>query len=350
MTETTKTQVGFIGGGVMARVHMNEMLPRDDTTIAAICEPSEQAYAQVAELFDQHGRPAPPNEPDWRRFVETYAGQLDAVIIITPHAFHFEQATMCLEAGLDVLLEKPMVMTADEAIALIETRDRTGGLLVIAFQGSLSPQVREASRLLHSGALGPILNVNAVVWQNWATLTDGTWRQQPDLSGGGFLFDTGAHMLNTVADLAGEDFTEVAAWLEDDGRPVDIRAVLMARLASGALVTMNGCGSAIPSCHSDIRVFTSGAILRTGIWGEMLEIQRSGGSALRKVRSVAPIPVWEQFLNVRAGRIPNPSPPEVGLRMARLWDAIRESAAAGGQVVRIGVAAPAEAATAGAAR
>jgi len=344
MTEPGRTRVGFIGGGVMARVHMNEMLPRDDTTIAAICEPSEQAYARVAELFDQHGRPAPPNEPDWRRFVETNAGALDAVIIITPHAFHFEQATTCLEASLDVLLEKPMVMTADEATALIETRDRTGGLLVVAFQGSLSAQVREASRLLRSGELGPILNVNAVVWQNWATLTDGTWRQQPDLSGGGFLFDTGAHMLNTVADLAGEDFAEVAAWLEDDGRPVDIRAVVMARLASGALVTMNGCGSAIPSCHSDIRVFTSGAILRTGIWGETLEIQRSGGSTLRKVRSVAPIPVWEQFLNVRAGRIANPSPPEVGLRMARLWDAIRESAANGGRVVRIGDAAAAVAA------
>jgi predicted dehydrogenase len=341
VTEPGRTRVGFIGGGVMARVHMNEMLPRDDTTIAAICEPSEQAYARVAELFDQHGRPAPPNEPDWRQFVETNAGALDAVIIITPHAFHFEQATTCLEAGLDVLLEKPMVMTADEATALIETRDRTGGLLVVAFQGSLSAQVREASRLLRSGELGPILNVNAVVWQNWATLTDGTWRQQPDLSGGGFLFDTGAHMLNTVADLAGEDFAEVAAWLEDDGRPVDIRAVVMARLASGALVTMNGCGSAIPSCHSDIRVFTSGAILRTGIWGETLEIQRSGGSALRKVRSVAPVPVWEQFLNVQAGRIPNPSPPEVGLRMARLWDAIRESAADNGRVVRIGEAAAA---------
>ncbi len=338
------TRVGFIGAGGMARAHLEDILPRDDTAVVAVCEPSESAYARVAEMFDQHGRPAPPNEPDWQRFVETFGGELDAVVIITPHAFHFEQATACLEAGLDILLEKPMVMTADEATALIETRDRTGKLVVVAFQGSLSAQVREASRLLRSGELGPILNVSAVVWQNWATLTEGTWRQQPDLSGGGFLFDTGAHMLNTVADLAGEDFTEVAAWLEDDGRPVDIRAVVMARLASGALVTMNGCGSAIPSCHSDIRVFTPRAILRTGIWGELLEIQRSGGRSLRKVRSVAPIPVWEQFLNVRSGQIANPSPPEVGLRMARLWDAIRGSAADGGRVVRIG-----EPATAGAA-
>ncbi len=149
------------------------------------------------------------------------------------------------------------------------------------------------------------------------------------------MFDTGAHMLNTVADLAGEDFTEIAAWLEDDGRPVDIRAAVIGRLASGALVTMNACGSAIPSCHSEIRVFTTEAILKTGIWGETLEIQRAGASALRKVRSVAETPVWEEFLNVRSGRIPNPSPPEVGLRMARLWDAIRESASRAGAVVHL---------------
>jgi predicted dehydrogenase len=333
MAGLAHTRVGFIGVGIMARAHLGEMLHRDDTEVVALCEPSAPNYSAAAELFDRHGLAVPPNEPDWRRFVEAYAGQLDAVFVITPHVHHFAQATACLEAGLDVLLEKPMVMTADEATRLIATRDRSGRLLVVAFQGSLSPQVREASRLLRSGELGPILNINAVAWQDWATLTEGTWRQDPAVSGGGFLFDTGAHMLNTVSDLAGEEFAEVAAWLEDDGRPVDIRAVVMGRLASGALVTMNACGSAIPSCHSEIRVFTTKAILRTGIWGEVLELQRAGAGKLRKVRSVAPLPIWEQFLNVRAGRVANPSPPEVGLRMAHLWDAIRESASRGGTVI-----------------
>ena len=293
----------------MARHHLEEILDGDpDTKVVAICEPSAAAYGAAAQLFDQHGLPVPPNEPDWVRFVARYSGQLDAAFIITPHVLHFEQATACLEAGLDVLLEKPMVMTADEARALIETRDRTGRLLVVAFQGSLSPHVREAARMLRSGELGPILNISAVAWQDWATLTEGTWRQQPELSGGGFLFDTGAHMLNTVSDLAGEDFADVAAWLEDDGRPVDIRAAVMGRLVSGALVTMNAVGSAIPSCHSDIRVFTSKAILRTGIWGERLELQRAGAARLRRVSSVAPMQIWDQFLNVRVGTHRQPEP------------------------------------------
>jgi predicted dehydrogenase len=227
---------------------------------------------------------------------------------------------------------------------LIATRDRTGRTLMVAFQGTLSPRGGEARRLLHSGELGPVLNISAVVWQDWATNTAGTWRQQPDASGGGFLFDTGAHMLNTVTDLAGEDFTEVAAWQADDGYPVDIRSVVMGRLGSGALVTMNACGRAIPSCNSDVRFFTAGAILRTGIYGELLELQRAGRTRLRTVPVDGPTSVWGTYLDVRAGRLANPNPPEVGLRMARLWDAIRLSARNGGAVVTLGSAVPIRAA------
>lgn len=328
-------RLGFIGCGGMARHHIKEMLQQDNcTTIKAVCEPSNDAYQAVTTVFREAGLEPPLNQPDWQQFVRDYASQLDAVFIVTPHVYHFEQAKACLEAGLDVLLEKPMVMTALEAQELIRIRDRTGKLLVVAFQGSLSPQVRTAVNMLRTGELGTILNINAMVWQNWAELTKDTWRQQSELAGGGFLFDTGAHMLNTVSDLAGEDFNEVAAWMDNHQHPVDITAVVMGRLKSGAFVTMNACGAAIPSCHSDIRVFCSKAILRTGIWGEHLEIQRSGHKRLAKVKAFYPVHVWEIFLNVRSGAIVNPSPPEVGLRMAKLWDAIKESAARNGAPVK----------------
>ena len=332
-TATPVTRVGLFGTGLMARYHLSTMVGRPDTEVVAVCEPSAAAWDIAGTEFTTRGLPVPPNEPDWRRFLDRFGSELDAVLIITPHALHYAQATACLDAGLDVLLEKPMVMDAVEAEALIATRDRTGRLLVVAFPGSLSPQIRTAARLIADGEVGRILNIDAVVWQDWQVNAAGTWRQVPELSGGGFLFDTGAHMLNTVADLAGEDVTQVAAWLVDDGSPVDIRAVVMARLASGALVTMNACGRAIPSLGSDIRVFCEGATLRTGIWGEHLELQRAGEDALMPVTSVASRTVWEQFLAVRDGREANPSPPEVGLRMARLWDAIRASSEQGGAVV-----------------
>jgi hypothetical protein len=132
----------------------------------------------------------------------------------------------------------------------------------------------------------------------------------------------------------GEDFAEVAAWLDNRGTQVDILGSVMARTVSGVLVNLTGCGDAIPSCESTVQAFCTRAILHTDIWGRWLKMQREGRKRLRPVPVPPSTGVWEQFLAVRAGRLPNPCPPEVGLRMARLWDAIQASAARGGQPVR----------------
>lgn len=319
----------------MARHHIRQLLKLQTTTrVAVVCEPSELMYTEAAKVFAEAGLAPPPNQPDWRKLLAEHGSNLDAAFIITPHALHHDQAKACLESGLDVLLEKPMVMNAAEARSLIEARDRTGRVLVVAFPGSLSPQIRLAARLLRAGEFGRLLTISGVVWQDWGPNTVGTWRQDPALSGSGFLFDTGAHLLNTIADLAGEDFTEVAAWLNYSGRPVEMLAVAMGRLPSGALVTVHACGEAIPSCASDIRVFCEKAILHTGMWGETLAVQYTGDQPPAPIPVPQSLGVWEQFLDVRAGRVANPSPPEVGLRMAKLWDAIRASAGQNGMPVR----------------
>ena len=151
-------QATIIGCGGMARHHMRNILKQLDTThIPIVCEPSPAAYQAMCEVFKEAGVAPPPNEPDIGRLLAEHAASLDAAFIITPHAYHHDHAKACLEAGLDVLLEKPMVMNADEARSLIETRDRTGRLLVVAFNGSLSPQIRKAVEMLRSkrGGLPP---------------------------------------------------------------------------------------------------------------------------------------------------------------------------------------------------
>lgn len=326
-----------IGCGSMARHHLRIILNEfEDTLIPVVCEPSSASFEQMAELFLESGRAVPENEPDLVKLLAAHRHLLDVAFIVTPHVYHHDQAVTCLEQGLDVLLEKPMVMDAIEAQNLIDVTARTGRLLSVAFDGSLSPEIRTAAGMLRSGELGSIVSVSATVWQNWRDYTDDTWRQEPELSGGGFLFDTGAHMLNTVSDLVGEDFVEVAAWLDNRGAPVEINGVVMARLESGALVTLHGSGDTIPSCASDVRVFCTEGILRTGVWGRWLEIQHKGSEEFEKIPTPSSTGVWEQFLDVRRGISPNPCPPEVGLRMARLWDSIRESASQGGRPVRCG--------------
>jgi predicted dehydrogenase len=280
------------------------------------------------------GLTPPPNEPDLDRLLQKYEGQLDAAFICTPHAYHHDQTVACLLAGLDVLLEKPMVMNAEEARSLIKTRDLTGQAAGRRLPRQPLAQHPHCGRDAARRQVWPYLEHQRHGLAELGTAQVGQWRQVPEISGGGFLFDTGAHMLNTVADLAGEDFVEVSAWLDNNGRPVDTRATVMAKLASGAMVTIHGCGEAIPSCASDIRVFCEKAIINTGVWGERLSIQRHGREACPQGARPASLGVWEQFLGVRDGTIVNPCPPEVGLRMAKLWDAIQASSAQGGAAVR----------------
>jgi predicted dehydrogenase len=335
MTQLVRT--ALIGCGGMARHHLTFILQQLDTTrIEVLCDPSPDMLAQAKQKFHEVGLKPPPTRTSLEAMLADFGDQLDAVFIVTPHAFHHDYAVACLEAGLDVLLEKPMVLNVDEARSLIKVQKRTGRLLVVAFQGSLSPAIRTAAKMLHSGELGQLLNISATVWQHWKTVTSGTWRQDPAISGGGFMFDTGAHMLNTVTDLAGEEFTEVAAWFDRRGTAVDILAVAMGRLKSGALVTLNGCGDASSSHNSELRIFCSQGILQTTVWGDYLRLQRLGRIRLRRVKCPPTLGVWQQFLAVRSGEMENPCPPEVGLRMIRLWDALKASAEWGGLPVQCG--------------
>ena len=330
-----KTRMIMVGAGGMARSHIRQLLQQGETTrIVALCEPSEAAYKATAQLFKEAGVRPPPNQPDLEKLLAEREGEIDAAFIITPHAYHHMQATMCMEAGLDVLLEKPMVMNAEEARSLIRTRERTGRLLTVAFQSSLSPYMNRAVEMIRSGKVGPLVAIHASVWQSWKTEQTGTWRQNPKMSGGGFLFDTGAHMLNSIVRLADEDFDEVAAWMDNRGAPVDIVTAAMGRLKSGIMVTIGACGETAPSCAADIKAFCTGAILETDVWGAWLRVLKQGGKRFAPVKLPPSLGVWQQFLAVRAGEIANPSPPELGLRLALLWDAIQASARQGGKPVK----------------
>ena len=331
-------RVAVIGCGVMAREHAKAALQRPGrVTVVAVCDPSPQAYAAMAALFEAVGQPAPPNVPDLDHLLARYHDQLDLVLIATPHAVHFAQASAVLAAGLPVILEKPMVTTVEEARALVAAQHRAGRELIVAFNGSLSPRIRKAARLLQEGELGEILLIVGTIWEGWRTAYRGHWKQDPAVSGGGFFFDTGAHLLNTVADLAGQPIIEVAAWLDERGGPpgLEILGTVMARLQRGGLVSLAACGDTIRVCASEITVFCTQGIVRTDAWGRSLAVQRNGEETTHDVMQDEPHDVWDVAQAVLRHGQPNPCPPEAGLRMALFWEAIQRSAKQGGQPVVI---------------
>ena len=315
----------IVGTGGMARAHLSNMLKMPRTTkLVGFVETGEASRRDTAAMFTAAGLECPPFYNTIKELVKAQ-GSPDAAFIVTPHKYHLENTRDCLKAGMDVLLEKPMVLNVAEAKQLIKLRDQTGRLVVVAFPGSLSPAIWEAKKLIAKGALGRVTAVSALAYQSWKQFTVGTWRQDPEISGGGFLFDTGSHMVNTVVELLGEDVAKVSALMDNRGTPVEIASSVSGVSKSGVFFSLTGAGDSI-NCNSEITVFGDKAVLKTGIWGENLSLKKSGENEFKPVKYAASSGPWEQFLRVRAGKLENPCPPEIGLRFAKLMDMIRQSA------------------------
>ncbi len=317
-----------VGTGGFARHHIRGMLGmRRSTEIVGFVEPGEASRTATAALFAETQCACPPFYMTVRELVANQ-GAADTALICSPHKYHFENAKDCLQSGMDVCIEKPMVMNAEEARRLIALRDKTGRLVMVAFPGSLSPAIWKAKQLLAQGAIGTVSSVSAFVHQHWKAATVGTWRQIPEVSGGGFLFDTGSHMVNTVVDLLDADVACVTALLDNRGAPVEINSTVSGQAANGIMFSLAGAGDSVQCC-SQVMVIGDRGVIRTGIWGECLLLKKVNQTEYQPVPYRKSRGPWEQFLRVRAGKMENPCPPEVGLRFAKLMDAIRQSAATG---------------------
>ena len=144
------------------------------------------------------------------------------------------------------------------------------------------------------------------------------------MSGGGNLYDSGAHMFNAMLYLTGLSVVEVFAFTENKGQEVDITSSLALRFSKGAL------GSAVVS--GDAPVFEQGIYIhgtkgsaKASIYGGEMEVWI--GAEKVKYPQVPPaISLQQNFVDCMLGRATTPSPAVLGLRQARLMDAIYESA------------------------
>ena len=332
-------RLGVIGAGLKAADYARGWAAMDDVSIVATAEVSEISRQRFADTCEAAGAPRPAEYPDAESMLAAMRGQMDAVYVSTPHVFHGANALDVIEAGYDLLLEKPMVTTVEEALALVEAEQRTGRTVVIAFQGGLSPLVHDTRDRARRGDFGELVSVSASIWEGWKNNYAGQWKQNPAISGGGFMFDTGAHMMNTVCVLADAEFARLSAYASNRGIAVDLATAVAARLTNGALVTFNAAGEGPPGCASAITFFYSRAIVRIDAWGKWREVSIDGVAGPREEGETRDTPMLT-FQAVRDGRLANPSTVANGLRFARLWDAIKLSASRDGEAVTLEVTAP----------
>ena len=327
-------RMAIVGTGLQASGYAKSWLRMPNVSIVAAADSDSAARNRFEELCVQAGRAKPRLFDSVQSLLLNCSSDLDAVYLSTPHKFHAEGAIAVVNVGLDLLLEKPMVVTADEASNLIDARRRTNSTVVVAYQGGLSPLVCDIRDRAAAGEFGDLLSISGNIWENWAERYRGQWKQDPEISGGGFMFDTGAHMMNTVCLLAGSEFDSVSAYTDCRGHPVEIVGVVAARLKRGAFVTFNAVGDAPFPCASHISLYYANASVHIDAWGKWREIITPDGKIDREETEIVDNPLLT-FMAIREGRMQNRSSVEHGLRVAKLWDAIKNSAANGGIPVSI---------------
>ena len=327
-------RLGVIGTGHMAAHYARSWVAMPEIAFVAVSDVNADSRRNFSDICRQAGRPEPREFEDFKSMIAACRDELDAIYVSTPHALHAEHGIAVVESGLDLLMEKPMVTSVEEAQRLISARDKSRSTVVIAFQGALSPLIANTRQRARAGEFGELVSVAGTIWENWSSRYAGHWKQRSDLSGGGFMFDTGAHMMNTVCVLADVDCERVSAFMNNRQRSVDVVCAVAGRLTSGALLTLNAAGDGPPGCSSEITFFYTEATVRVDAWGAWREIAIPGTPVVREEMEIMDNPI-KSFLAIRAGEAENLSTVEAGLRFARLWDAIKRSGARDGEPVAV---------------
>ncbi|HUN91560.1 MAG TPA: Gfo/Idh/MocA family oxidoreductase [Burkholderiaceae bacterium] len=195
--------VGIIGTGSMAAAHA-EAFRRVRGVRVAACLDVVPGRAEAFAL--RHGIPlATPQR-------SALFDAVDAVSIVTPDAFHAEQAIAALDAGKHVLCEKPLAVTLDEARAVARAAARRPDLVgMVNFSYRRSSAMQAATRVVASGRLGDLRHVQAHYLQSWLSADMWghwsserfLWRLQTAAGSGGVLGDVGVHIMDLASAVAG---------------------------------------------------------------------------------------------------------------------------------------------------
>jgi predicted dehydrogenase len=170
--------------------------------------------------------------------------RIDFVTIVTPNFAHFEPAMMALELGFNVVIEKPITLTLEEAKLLKAKVAETGLKLCLTHTYSGYPMVKEAKAILKNGDLGAIRKVWVEYPQGWLSKlsesegnAQAAWRTDPTKSGkSGCMGDIGTHAAHLAEYITGLQITELCADLSIKvaGRRLDDDGNVLLRFNNGA--------------------------------------------------------------------------------------------------------------------
>ena len=194
-----EVRLGVIGCGGMAQGHMSTFHEIKGLRFTAASDSFAANLDKVVDKYKVKGF------ADGHALIKS--GECDAILIATPHYFHPEYSIAGLDAGLHVITEKPVSVTAKEAQAANDAAKRNPKLrYAVNFQARSTARYRKARELIQSGAIGPIMRVQwtATGWfRTQAYYNSGSWRATWHGEGGGVLINQCPHNLDILCWLVG---------------------------------------------------------------------------------------------------------------------------------------------------
>jgi predicted dehydrogenase len=244
-SQPRRLRLGMVGGGPGAFIGaVHRMAARLDDryalVAAALSSDPERSLAGAKELHIPRAY-ASFEEMAW---VESKrADGIEVVSIVTPNHLHHAPAKVFLEAGIDVICDKPLTTTLKDALDLAETVKRTALVFGLTHNYTGHPMVRQAREMVSAGELGAIRVVQVEYAQDWLSTPlektgqkQAEWRTDPVRSGpGGSLGDIGTHAFNIACFVTGLSCEQVAADVTTfvPGRRLDDNVQVMLRFSNG---------------------------------------------------------------------------------------------------------------------
>jgi predicted dehydrogenase len=245
-----KLNMGMVGGGTDAFIGaIHRLAALMDNQIELVCG----CFSVDAEISRQSGKQYfLPEERVYGTYQEMFAKEaqlpegerMDFVSIVTPNFVHFDPAMMALNSGFNVVLDKPITFTLDEAIQLKKKIDETGLTFALTHTYSGYPAVKHARQMVADGALGKIRKIFVEYPQGWlsskledAGNAQASWRTDPKRSGkAGCMGDIGTHAHHLAEYMTGLKVTELCAELNVfvPGRLLDDDGAVLMRFDNGA--------------------------------------------------------------------------------------------------------------------
>jgi predicted dehydrogenase len=239
-------RTALIGCGKVGWIHAEALSTLPEARFVAVCDAHPERAAALAERYGvrAHADMAALLRP----------GDVQAVTICTPHPLHAEPAIQAADAGVHVLVEKPMAARLDDCDAMIRAAQKAGIKLGVVSQRRWYEPVLRMRAAIDDGKIGtPVLGIVLMLsWRDRAYYQSDPWRGRWDTEGGGVLVNQAPHQLDILQWLMGAIDEVSGSWANFNHPYVEVEdtALAMIRFRSG------GLGSIVASLAQEPGLFT----------------------------------------------------------------------------------------------